>query len=105
MDRKEYQRQWVAKKRMSTDVDKVSTEHKELSTKDVKVSTDVVPVRKQLDSRWKHLADYIKEGNNLEKMQRIAGSLALRHLDGEVWFGGLTMKDIGDTIGTLPPLY
>jgi hypothetical protein len=41
---------------------------------------------------------------NLERMQRIAGSLG-KYTD-DVWYGdkGLTMGDIGKVIGTLPPL-
>jgi len=41
---------------------------------------------------------------NLERLQRIAGSLG-KHAD-LVWYGlgGLTMEDIGKVIGTLPPM-
>lgn len=60
-----------------------------------------------------HLIEFTKTScpgmPRLERMQRIAGSLG-KHAD-KVWFGchptlsGLTMQDIGDVIGTLPPLH
>jgi hypothetical protein len=42
--------------------------------------------------------------SNLERLQRIAGSLG-KYAD-QVYYGqhGLTMKDIGGVIGILPPL-
>ena len=55
---------------------------------------------------WEHVKEFIQRPPNskmpnLEKLQRIAGSLG-KNADA-VWFGDLTMQDIGAVIGTLPP--
>jgi len=65
-----------------------------------KVAGDVLP------DPWEHVKDFITRPSNskmpnLEKLQRIAGSLG--KYAGEVWLGDLTMQDIGEVIGTLPP--
>ena len=58
---------------------------------------------------WKDVEAFIKRDSprmaNLERLQRIAGSLGKR--SGDVWFGvsGLTMEDIGSVIGTQEGLY
>jgi len=67
-------------------------------TPSVVVTPDVTP----LPSEWQVVKDFIsRESNskmpNLEKLQRIAGSLG-KYAD-EVWFGELSMGDIGRVIG------
>ena len=55
---------------------------------------------------WRHFKDYIgKDSARLEGVKRIAGSLG--KYQSEVFFGlgGLTVKDISEVIGELPPLY
>lgn len=58
---------------------------------------------------WPDVEAYILRDSprmpNLERLQRIAGSLD-KYAD-QVMFGvsGLTMQDIGETIGSLPPAY
>jgi len=60
-----------------------------------------------LTGPWLAVAEYINRPGpgmpNLERLQRIAGSLS-KYAD-QVWFGlgGLTMEDISKVIGTLPP--
>jgi hypothetical protein len=68
------------------------------------VIPDVIP-----SEGWRTVEAYIsREGPampNLERLQRIAGSLG--KYAGDVWFGlsGLTMRDIGEVIGTQPARY
>ncbi len=58
---------------------------------------------------WPDVKAYISRESprmaNLERLQRIAGSLG--KCSGDVWFGvsGLTMEDIGSVIGTKEGLY
>ncbi len=78
------------------------------------VPTNEVPNVKSLDvtgeltGPWLVVAEKINAPcpgmPNLERLQRIAGSLG-KHAD-DVWYGlgGLTMSDIGKVIGTLPPM-
>ena len=60
------------------------------------------PESEQPDA-WKKLSEFIKRGNNLEKLQRIGGSLG--KYSNEVWMGGLNLLEIGSVIGTKPGLY
>ena len=61
------------------------------------------------DPHWQHLIDYINrpepEGTMpyLERHQRIAGSLG--KLADQVEWGGLSVQEIKEVIGELPPLY
>ncbi len=62
-----------------------------------------------LDPGWQHVKDFIlhdppenKGMPRLERLQRIAGSLG-KYAD-DVYFGELTMGDIGKVIGTKPAL-
>lgn len=61
--------------------------------------TDVLP------PAWAHVKDYISTPcpgmPRLERLQRIAGALGKKA--GEVWFGELTMEEIGEVIGTIKP--
>ena len=57
---------------------------------------------KPIDPEWQHVKDWLLADpgvgmNRLERLQRIAGSLG--KLADDVWFGGLTMGDIGRVIG------
>ena len=71
------------------------------------VTENVIPVT-PLDG-WPDVIAYIERDSprmpNLERLQRIAGSLGSNA--SEVWFGvtGLTMQDIGEVIGIQPSLY
>ena len=60
----------------------------------------------RVDPAWEHVKEFIQRPSprmpNLERLQRIAGSLGKNAH--EVWFGNLTMQDIGQVIGTLPPV-
>ena len=62
---------------------------------------DAKPAVKPIDPDWQHVKDYILSEcpgmPRLERLQRIAGSLG-KYAD-DVWFGGLTMGDIGRVIG------
>ena len=64
---------------------------------------------KKLPPAWQHFIDYLRRPcpgmPALEREQRIAGSLG-EHAE-QVYFGlsGLTIKDVGNVIGTLPPFY
>ncbi len=66
-------------------------------------SLDEVPVKSQA---WQHVRDFISTPcpgmDRLERLQRIAGSLGknAKH----VWFGDLTVADIGAVIGTREPI-
>ena len=69
---------------------------------DIPVIPDVIP---KLSPEWAHVREFISRPQsgrmtNLEKMQRVAGSLGKNA--GDVWVGGLTMEDIGEVIETLP---
>lgn len=111
MDRKEYMRQYMANKRkgVNTNVNKDVNKTPENVNKCLQdVNKDV----NKLPKEWQHIVSYISrdvpetEPNKmpyLERLQRIAGSLG--HNAGDVWFSGLTMQDVGETIDTLPPKY
>lgn len=66
---------------------------------------DVTP-EVALPPEWAHVRDFIRSESSgmpkLERLQRIAGSLG-KYADG-VYFGDLTMGEIGRVIGVLPPL-
>jgi len=64
--------------------------------------TSPPPESEQPDA-WRKLGEFIKRGNNLEKLQRIGGSLG--KYSNEVWMGGLNLLEIGSVIGTKPGLY
>ena len=61
------------------------------------------------DKEWQHLKDYIERPapkgtmSYLERHQRIAGSLG--KLADQVEWGGLSVQEIKEVIGELPPLY
>lgn len=59
-----------------------------------------------LPPEWAHVRDFIRSESSgmpkLERLQRIAGSLG-KYAEG-VYFGDLTMGEIGKVIGVLPPL-
>ena len=61
------------------------------------------------DKEWQHLIDYINRPSPkgtmsyLERHQRIAGSLG--KLADQVEWGGLSVQEIKEVIGELPPLY
>lgn len=57
---------------------------------------DVIPQAEKLKA-------FISRGDNLEKLQRIAGSLG--KLSNEVYFMGMTFEDIGNLFGPLPGKY
>ena len=66
-------------------------------------------VTEDIPKAWANVRDFIRAESsssmpNLEKLQRIAGSLGKNAH--EVRFGlyGPTLEDIGNTIGVLPPL-
>jgi hypothetical protein len=88
--KKEYQRDYMKRKRSN----KAGGSNAE----------NVRPVAPYPSDGWPDVMAYIlREGPrmaNLERLQRIAGSLGKQA--GEVWFGisGLTMEDIGEVIGT-----
>jgi len=99
IDRKEYQKEWVKKKRLSTNTP-------EMSTKEEPVDN--------IHPNYQSLYNYIKrpipasEPNkmpNLERLQRIYGSLKGRRLADEVWMGNLSMSEIGEVVGELPPKF
>ncbi len=52
---------------------------------------------------WEKLHSFIQRGNNLEKLQRICGSLG-GYAQG-VWMGDLNLEDIGEVIGVKQGLY
>lgn len=66
----------------------------------------LLPDIRALPDAWAHVKEFISrparpgDKGNLEKLQLIAGSLGKRA--DQVWFGlgGLTMADIGQTLGT-----
>jgi len=79
------------------------------------VNPDVIPSSPQ-SAGWPHVIEFIKRtprpGDipNLLKLQRVAGSLSHVSKDAKdtpVWFGSLTMRNIGETLGTtehnMPP--
>ena len=85
---------------------------------EVLVETPKVPeklrVRAETDPQWKKIEEYISRPTpkgqmpNLERLQRIAGSLG--KLSGHVFFGlgptsGLTAEEIGKTLGVKGPLH
>ena len=59
-----------------------------------------------LPPEWQAVTKYLSRGDNLDRMQRIAGSLNVTsrkvYLADQVYFGigGLTIADIGKVIGT-----
>ena len=53
--------------------------------------------------RGKKLDRFVSKGANLEKLQRICGSLGKYAED--VWLGELNLKTIGSVIGTKPGLH
>lgn len=80
----------------------VARHRKGITSEGITQSPDVI-----LSPEWAHVVEYIKRPSprmpNLERLQRIAGALG-QHAD-EVHFGDLTLKEIGEVIGVLPPLY
>jgi len=53
--------------------------------------------------RGQRLYNFTSRGNNLEKMQRICGSLG--KYANEVWMGDLSVGEIGEVIGVKEGLY
>ncbi len=86
-------RQWRANKGVTLGVTKVGVTEQGVT---------------RLPPAWQAVKDYItrptiREPSNLERMQRICGSLGKRADDVWFGFGGLTAQDIGEVIGILPP--
>ncbi len=70
--------------------------------------TSLSGVTGTLTGPWLTVAEHINTPcpgmPNLERLQRIAGSLGKYADQGWYGLGGLTMEDIGRVIGTLPPM-
>ncbi len=86
--------------------------HSEQGVTDLSLSegvTSLSGVTGDLTGPWLAVAEHINTPcpgmPNLERLQRISGSLG-KYAD-QVWYGlgGLTMSDIGKVIGTLPAMY
>jgi hypothetical protein len=95
---REAKRKWAEKSRTHVEPSKVEPEI---------VEPDVRP---EIHPNYRPLYNYIKRPNsgkmpNLERLQRIYGSLKARGLADEVWMGNLTIGEIGETVGELPPKF
>ena len=92
--KKEYQREYMRKRRSNSGSNKTEGLTEE----------NVRPVTPSPVDGWPDVKAYISREvpgmANLERLQRIAGALGKRA--GDVWFGvsGLTMEDIGSVLGT-----
>ena len=103
-EQKRVKREYAAKRRGSTNSDVDPAQIVDPTSR--KVDPGVDPFIDKGGAAWQHVRDFISEPcpgmTRLERMQRIAGSLGknAKH----VWFGDLTVADIGAVIGTLPPV-
>ena len=71
------------------------------NTKGIKVTHDYQQLLGV--ERGKRLDSFVSKGANLEKLQRICGSLGKYAED--IWLGELNLKTIGSVIGTKPGLH
>ena len=113
-------------------VEKVSTERVSLASVDTQNTGETPGVnqalkrRAETDPQWAHIEEFISrptlkgQMSNLERLQRIAGSLGkyasevrfgyygsitlAKDSPAQMRCGGLTMEEIGKVIGILPPL-